>query len=339
MVHFCTYFDSHYLAKGLALYHSMREHCAPFQLWVLCMDDLTYRVLGKIQLPNMSLIPLMELEGGDKELLHTKETRSRIEYYFTCTPCLPLYLLERFSRIPAITYVDADLFFYHEPKALFRDMEGFSVAMTEHRYAPNLKKRNSYGLYNVGWLSFRRDQTALSCLRWWREKCLEWCFDRVENGRYADQKYLERWPLLFPGILVLKQKGANLAPWNISNYALSWDGGMVFVDEEPLIFFHFHGFRKIASWLYDSNFSACRARMTSTIRQHIIVPYIRALSLASERYLPPRSRMMLDEGIRNENQNRAWNERIWQAGNRVFCVILSLLNRNYVTVNPRNFLS
>jgi hypothetical protein len=39
MLHFCTYFDSHYLARALALYDSLQEHCAPFELFVLCLDN------------------------------------------------------------------------------------------------------------------------------------------------------------------------------------------------------------------------------------------------------------------------------------------------------------
>lgn len=38
--HFCTYFESNYLVKGLVLYRSLVRHAAPFRPWVLCLDGL-----------------------------------------------------------------------------------------------------------------------------------------------------------------------------------------------------------------------------------------------------------------------------------------------------------
>ena len=107
------------------------------------------------------------------------------------------------------------------------------------------------GIYNVGWVTFRRDEFGLECLEWWRERCLEWCYDKMEEERFADQKYLNDWPDRFRGVVVLQHKGAGLAPWNWMNYHIRFHDQRITVDNQPLIFFHFHGLKIFSSWLYD----------------------------------------------------------------------------------------
>ena len=54
MFYFCSYFDSNYLSKGLALYRSLVRHAVPFRLWVLCFDDLAYETLRRLALAEVS---------------------------------------------------------------------------------------------------------------------------------------------------------------------------------------------------------------------------------------------------------------------------------------------
>jgi hypothetical protein len=278
MYYFCTYFDEYYLVRGLALYHSLREHCPAFKLWVLCMDHATYQLLEKFGLPGLHPIALEEFERDDEPLQSAKHNRSRIEYYFTCTPSLPLYILNNWPEVDLITYLDADLFFFASPEPLFEELGTGSIAIIGHRFSPHLQYKEIYGIYNVGWLSFRQDENALSCLRWWREHCIEWCYDRVEDGRFADQKYLDDWPNRFQNVVVLEHKGANLAPWNLANYCLSClNGNTVMVDDQPLIFFHFHSLEKITDYLYRLMWKGYGITPSMVLRRKIYAYYIRML--------------------------------------------------------------
>lgn len=330
MLHFCTYFDQHYLPRGLALYLSLKAHCPSLQLWVLCMDRACYTVLSQMSLPGLNPILLDDFEKEDEGLFEANKNRSRIEYYFTCTPSLPLYIFRRQPEISMVTYLDADLFFFDSPAPLFDEIADHSIAIISHRYARKLRRRYKYGNFNVGWISFRRDKSGLSCLHWWRERCLEWCYDRFENGRFADQKYLDAWPSLFENLVVLEQKGINLAPWNINNYRISYDGHKVWVDEDPLVFFHFHGFRQVFSWLYDTNFAGSRAKLTREIKQHIFAPYIHALSEVKSLNLLFASRDRLPPGRRIEFERMRSNQRIWHMLDQAACVLISMIHRNYI---------
>ena len=150
---------------------------------------------------------------------------------------------------------------------IFDEMQGQSVGIIEHRFTEAQSKLRRFGSYNVGWISFRRDQAGLACLRWWAERCIEWCYDRVEESRFADQKYLDEFPIRFEAVRVIQHKGANVGPWNVANYPITLHGEEIRVDGQPLIFFHFHGFKVLSSWLFDTNFGMFHARPSRLVRE------------------------------------------------------------------------
>jgi hypothetical protein len=276
--HFCTYFDHRYLPHGLALTASLRRHCRDFRLWALCLDDAAYAALKALAIPEVTPIALADFERGDDALAAAKQNRSTIEYYFTCTPSLPLFVLRLDRSIDAITYLDADLFFFADPQPLYDEIGGASVAIIPHRFpAANAPRFERYGIYNVGWLTFRRTATGLACLEWWRERCLEWCFDREEPARFADQKYLDEWPSRFDSVHIIRHHGANVASWNLANYAITERGGRVFVDDELLVFFHFHHLKRRRTWLFETDFAPHGAKLSRVLKEYVFTPYCRTL--------------------------------------------------------------
>jgi len=278
--YFCTYFDHRYVARGLALYQSLTQRCSDFTLYILCLDDRVSEIFSKKHYPHIRCISLRQLESVYPELLSVKKQRSKIEYYFTLTPYLPLFILDQFPTVDLITYLDADLYFFHDPGELFQEMAYGSVGIIAHRFPARLKKLERYGIYNVGWISFRRDTLAKSCLEWWSTKCLEWCQDKLDSDRFADQKYLDEWPSRFPGVVVLEHKGANAAPWNIENCEIVQSDQEIWIDNERLLFFHFHGLKKISPNLYCPNlhpFGLETSRMPHVITEGIFGTYLAKL--------------------------------------------------------------
>lgn len=276
MYYFCTYFDSHYLPKGLALYRSLAHHCDSFKLWILCFDDPTYEVLSRMKLPGVHLIPLKEFEQSNNELLKVKAGRSLVEYYWTCTPFLLLHILRHQRETDVITYLDADLFFFGDPRPIYEELGNHSILIIKHRFGPDLMHlTEGFGIYNVGLLSFRNNTPGLRCLRWWRDRCLEWCFNRVEDDRFADQKYLDDWPTRFLDVVVLQHEGAGLAPWNVYQYRVHRVNGSVMVNSKPLVFYHFHGFHMINKWIYEPLEWCYHYAISREVKKLIYAPYVR----------------------------------------------------------------
>lgn len=244
MQNYCTLFDSFYLNRALVMYESLKKHCPNFHLYIFAFDDKALNILTKLRLASVTIIPLSEFENED--LLRIKASRSKGEYCWTCTPYTIQYSIEKFN-LPQCTYIDADLCFYSDPGVLLDEMHEDSILITEHRYSPLYDQSKTHGIYCVQFLSIKNDANGKSALYWWRDRCLEWCFNRLEDGKFGDQKYLDDWTTRFKGVHVLRHIGGGVAPWNIQQYTLAqdeekhwWITEINSGKKERLVFYHFH---------------------------------------------------------------------------------------------------
>jgi hypothetical protein len=204
------------------------------------MDTTVEARLRELDLPNLTLIPLGNVET--KALLAVRTGRTTAEYCWTLTPFAPEFVMARDSSIERVTYIDADLYFFDDPRILLDEFEasGAHVLITEHAYAPEYDKSARSGIYCVQFMTFRNTPEARDVMHWWQDRCLEWCFDRHENGKLGDQKYLDDWPERFPQkVHVLRQKERTLAPWNAAHF-------LDRANARVPVFFHFHGFRVLS---------------------------------------------------------------------------------------------
>jgi hypothetical protein len=96
------------------------------------------------------------------------------------------------------------------------------------------------------------------------------------------------------------------------------------VDEQPLIFFHFQGFKIVAPWLFDTNFGWYQASPSSVVRRKIFGPYIRELRRISYEVGPVCS-------LRDSNRNSSRGFGIFVRSARTAGqVSLGLMRRAYI---------
>jgi hypothetical protein len=279
---FCTYFDHRYLPRAMVMLRSLERTGVDPHLYALCMDERAEEVLGRLAHERITIVTLRELEQADPELLAAKPTRNAIEYYFTCTPSLPLHLLTSHPELTQITYVDADLYFLASPEPLLVIADGADATIVPHRFAPDIElQRIRFGRYNVGWLSFQATPGGREVLAWWRHRCLEWCYDRPEDGRFADQGYLNDWPERFLGVVVLDHPGVNLAPWNVSRHSVEYRNGRLTADAETVFFYHVHALKPGLGGSFLTTLSEYGFRLTRALRRGVYRPYVRELRAAN----------------------------------------------------------
>lgn len=284
---YCTYFDSGYLSRALTMISSLRAHGDDAPVVVLALDEAVTEFFASNPTEGVDVISIARIEEIHPELLELKIERTRMEYYFTCTPLLIEYVMDELGTPGALAiYLDADLFFFDEPSRVIEALAGKSVGIIEHRYPLRQEKKLAkYGRFNVGWLGFRDDDDGRTVLGWYSNKTLEWCSDKPDDGRYADQGYLDWFPE-FSGVRVLSDAGFNLAPWNTARHRLTFSpANMVLVDGSPLTFFHFHGVRQVGQW-YTTSQLIYGSWMTRILRDRVYRPYIDLLE-ATEKTVAP----------------------------------------------------
>lgn len=269
----CTLFDHRYLPRGLCMIRSARRQGFTGNIWVLCLSEECERRMGLLGLPGVKTISLAQLEGHITGLTAAKANRSTLEYYFTCMAALHTYLFETQPAVNGTMYVDSDIQFYINPEVVFDAIGDAPVSITPHNFPPQARAMERCGLFNGGWTAFRRTPDGLKCLAWWLERSLEWCYDRVEGERYANQGYLNKFPDIAPDIKVLRQKGFNCAPWNIGNYKVSEHEGRLWVDDEPIAFFHFHGLKRRLGF-FQIPHREYGANVSWLVRNHLYRPYL-----------------------------------------------------------------
>ena len=283
---YCTYFDHNYLPRGLALHHSLQQHAPGAQLWVLCLSEACHQALMALDLPGLVPVRLADFEAANDDVAATRSTRSLIEYYFTCSPAWMLFVLNSRPDAEWVTYLDSDLFFFASPDPIYVEMKDAAFGIIPHRFSRGLEYYRRYGLYNVGWVSARRRDDGIAVLRWWRERCIEWCYDRVEDDRFADQRYLDRMPEMFSGVHVISHLGANLAPWNLADCRLEWNNGRIQIERRyQLVFFHFYGIKRSGGY-YFTGHRLYHAPFSDLMKDRLYKPYVAALAEAERLSAP-----------------------------------------------------
>lgn len=263
---FCTYFDSAYAIKGKVCHHTLMAQ-GPAKLFVLCLDTNVELMVSSWQ--NVIPIKLTEIEKYRPQLLAIKFQRQPKEYFATITPILPQYIFDNFG-MEKLFYTDADMGFFSSITEIENVMGNYSLLVTPHENPI----AHVAGRFNVGIIGFRNDNNCKEFLKWWEERCLEWCEWRAtSDGKCADQGYLTIFynqPNKFENILICPQPGINLGAWDLARHKTEIKNNKVVLDNNyNLVCYHFHGYK----CLDDKCVNDTGWEVSSWNMEHIYHPY------------------------------------------------------------------
>ncbi len=273
-----TFANQNFLPQLLSLISSFHVKTKKSRLVIFALDDQTHKIIESLDFDRVDLLRLQDLENFHPDLLIAKSNRMQSEYFFTLTSAIPSYLIENYPHCNFAVYLDADLFLFADPDSILETVESrINVVLTPHNFAKKNSDLLIYGEFNTGFIAFRINLPSGDVARWWLQSCLIWCKDRIEDGKFADQKYLESFPIMIDGVLKCNQFGLNLGPWGLNNLnTISNISGELMVNNQKLYAFHFSGI-KWNRWGVILGAWPFKHRINKTVFLAIYQPYLSEL--------------------------------------------------------------
>jgi len=153
--------------------------------------------------------------------------------------------------VERVIYLDPDVVVLNRLDPVMEALEEASIVVTPHQMSPaktleeikdNELSTLLVGIYNLGFIGLRADETGRKFAAWWRDRLLRLCFEESASGIYTDQRWVDFAPAYFDSLKILRHPGCNFARWNLAE---RWVSGSVpddlRVNGERAIFFHCSG--------------------------------------------------------------------------------------------------
>lgn len=240
-----TLCSNNYLAQAASLAESLKRTSPEWTLILGLVDEVSssvdYAALGFSE-----LLPVEAVGIPDFEEIWRKY--NIVELNTAVKPFYVAHLLER-PNTAVVVYLDPDTEVYSSLDCVVDELHTGSILLTPHTLSPVPDDGHRpfesvflrYGVFNLGFLAVRQTSGARSFLGWWKERTARHGFDRLEDGLFVDQLWMNMAPVFFEGVRVSRNTGLNMAYWNLHERRLERrEDGTWWVNRvQPLIFFHF----------------------------------------------------------------------------------------------------
>ena len=275
-----------YLPQADVLFASLREHHPELRPTIL-VPDVTRIRLDEIREQGVDRIAdLLCLDDLAFDFLEKART-----YYSALEFCSALKVLGSAHILQSESdclFLDSDMLVLDRLDALL-DFPG-DILVTPHVQSPlpndgaspdDLEMCAS-GFINGGVLCSRAGAAALP---WLVSKTKSQWFVAPQLGMYADQLWLSALPFLFEQTCVAKDRGINVAYWNLHERPLRQDGEKIrLLSGEPLSLFHFSGFSRPGNGRLTKHTDRSYDSQTAEVLTGLIKNYEAMLDGASARW-------------------------------------------------------
>ncbi len=164
------------------------------------------------------------------------------EFSTSVKPLLALNLLDSYEKV---IFLDPDTFLYNNLDGVLSDLDDYSIVLTPHYMSPYPAGDISmlrFGSFNLGFFAVNNSIESLKFLKWWDERCQDYCYFETQFGLSTDQKWISIANCFFSSIKVNVDPSLNVSFWNLHERKISHTEDSFFVNGHPLVLFHFSSF-------------------------------------------------------------------------------------------------
>ncbi|MBD2704544.1 glycosyl transferase [Spirosoma sp. BT702] len=243
-----------YLAQARTLGDSLRQTNPEYKYIIGLVDRLDVANLPDDLMPDYPMVEVDKIHIPDFQAmcdryditeLNTAVKPFFIDYFYTTYP-----------NVTQIIYFDPDIIVYQPLTQLNQALDQHSILLTPHTCSPtpDWKRPNDQhhlntGIFNLGFIGLRNDDTARQFVNWWKQRLVYECRIDLCSGMFVDQQWVNFAPVFHDNVLIDNHPGYNVAYWNIHERYLSlnedeqWQVSDTADKSGPLLqFFHYSGY-------------------------------------------------------------------------------------------------
>ncbi len=248
MIRVYTSCTKSYLPKARVVAHSLKEH-HPDYFFLLVFSDSLPRTFNLENEPFDAVLTIDDMNIEDKT--RWIFTHNVVELCTAVKGYALKYLLSM-ENTDAVFYLDPDIWVLSSFDSLVNLFKQYDILLTPHILAPETEKWEihakeivttlAHGVFNLGFIGIKNSPEGHAFAEWWKQRLMYFCYDDVPLGIFTDQRWCDLAPIFFPSAHIVRDKGCNVATWNITHRPITRSGETFYADNEPIKFYHFTGF-------------------------------------------------------------------------------------------------
>jgi glycosyltransferase involved in cell wall biosynthesis len=199
------------------------------------------------------------------------------------------YLFE--DQYESIIYLDPDINVYYPFTEVYSLLDnGADIVITPHvtspfddNCSPSELDIKCAGVYNLGFIALKNTENVFSLIMWWQSKLIDKCVVDLRNGIFVDQSWIDLVPAFFEKVAILKDPGYNVAYWNLSTRSVCIRDRKWYVNERPLVFFHYSGLSPSSPEVFSKHQNRFNLAKIGEAKE-LVENYVEELKINNESY-------------------------------------------------------
>lgn len=216
-----TICSNNYIAQASILAESFKRYHPEYHFAIVLVDKLSAEV-DYTRVNADEILPIAELEKYNLQDMFDRY--EIVELNTAVKPFVFQHYREKYPEAKVMYYFDPDLKFFENIEYVTKQLQTASIVLTPHILAPIPRDGQTptdqdflnYGLYNLGFLGLNPQHPDVpALLAWWGDRTFHLGYNRVLNGLFVDQLWMNLTTLFYKDVVVSFDKGLNMGPWNL----------------------------------------------------------------------------------------------------------------------------